>query len=152
MRREGWPTLLLYWVFWRLNRGPQGGADPQLSVMRVGDLDRVIERRRRAVLRRCTAAVDREGDAVNKAGVIAREENDRCGKFLGSSYPSCWCLGCELIHHLVGHSLHGPSARRAGGDGIDPDTTWAVLGSPGLRQQFQRCAARAVQSHAGLSK
>src|SRR3954447_26792120 len=61
MRHEGWPTLLLYWVFWRLNRGPQGVADPQLLVTRVGDLDRVIERRRRAVLRRCTAAVDREG-------------------------------------------------------------------------------------------
>ena len=42
----------------------------------------------RLVLRRDPAPVDRERDAVDEAGVITREEDDRRSKFLRFSYAT----------------------------------------------------------------
>ena len=50
-----------------------------------------IKRRRRRELRRDPAPVDRKSDAVDEAGIITGEEDDRRGKFLGLSYATCWC-------------------------------------------------------------
>jgi len=43
----------------------------------------------RLVLCRDPAPVDRESDAVDKAGIITCEEDDRRSKFLGLSYAAC---------------------------------------------------------------
>ena len=90
------------------------------------------ERHRRRTLRRNSASIDRKRDAVHEAGIIAGEEDDRRSKFLRLSYATCWCQRCELIHHLAGDCFHHPGARRAGGDGVDPDTTRAVFGVNGI--------------------
>jgi hypothetical protein len=37
------------------------------------------------------APVDRKCDAVDEAGVITGEEDDRRSEFLGLSYATCWC-------------------------------------------------------------
>ncbi len=37
------------------------------------------------------ASVDRKSDAVDEAGIITGEEDDRRSKFLGLSYATCWC-------------------------------------------------------------
>src|SRR5579875_1066945 len=79
-------------------------------------------------LRRYPASIDRKGDAVDEAGLVTCEEDDRRSKFLGLSYATCWRQRCELIHHLLGDRFHHAGARRAGGDGVDPDTTRAVFG------------------------
>jgi uncharacterized protein YfaQ (DUF2300 family) len=46
---------------------------------------------RRLVLRRDPAPVDSKCDAVDEAGIITCEEDDRRSKFLGLSYATCWC-------------------------------------------------------------
>jgi hypothetical protein len=43
----------------------------------------------RLVLCRDPAPVDRESDAVDEAGVVTGEEDDRRGKFLGLSHAAC---------------------------------------------------------------
>src|SRR5271165_3213083 len=106
----------------------------------------------RLVLCRYSAPVDCKCDAVHEAGIITGEEDDRRSKFLGLSNATCWCQRCELTHHLLGDCFHHAGARRAGGNGVDPDTTRAVFGGPGLRQQFESRPAGAIQSHAGLSE
>ena len=45
----------------------------------------------RLVSCRDPAPVNRKSDAVDEAGIIAGEEDDRRGKFLGLSYATCWC-------------------------------------------------------------
>ena len=45
----------------------------------------------RQALRRYPAPVDRKSDAVDEAGIITGEEDDRRSKFLGLSYATCWC-------------------------------------------------------------
>jgi hypothetical protein len=45
----------------------------------------------RLVSCRDPAPVDRKSDAVDEAGIITGEEDDRRGKFLGLSYATCWC-------------------------------------------------------------
>ena len=45
----------------------------------------------RLVLCRDPASIDRKSDAVDEAGIITCEEDDRRSKFLGLSYAACWC-------------------------------------------------------------
>ena len=45
----------------------------------------------RLVSCRDPAPVDRKSDAVDEAGIITCEEDDRRSKFLGLSYATCWC-------------------------------------------------------------
>jgi len=45
----------------------------------------------RLVLCRDPASIDRKSDAVDEAGIITCEEDDRRSKFLGLSYATCWC-------------------------------------------------------------
>jgi hypothetical protein len=44
----------------------------------------------RLVLCRDPAPVDRKSDAVDEAGIITGEEDDRRSKFLGLSHATCW--------------------------------------------------------------
>ena len=44
----------------------------------------------RLVLCRDPASIDRKSDAVDEAGIITCEEDDRRSKFLGLSYATCW--------------------------------------------------------------
>ena len=75
---------------------------------------------------RYSAPVDRKCDAVDEAGIITGEEDDRRGQFLGLSDATCWCLGCGLLHHLFGDTFHHRRARRAGGNGVDPNTAGRI--------------------------
>jgi hypothetical protein len=45
----------------------------------------------RPVSGRDPASIDRKSDAVDEAGIITCEEDDRRSKFLGLSYATCWC-------------------------------------------------------------
>src|SRR5579862_7488325 len=40
---------------------------------------------------RDSAAVDGQGDAVDEAGIVAGEEDDGRGEFLGLGHAACWC-------------------------------------------------------------
>jgi hypothetical protein len=51
----------------------------------------ILKRHRRLALRRYPASIDRKSDAVDEAGMITSEEDDRRSKFLGLSYATCWC-------------------------------------------------------------
>ena len=44
----------------------------------------------RLVLCRDPAPVDGKSDAVDEAGIVTGEEDDRRGKFLGLSHATCW--------------------------------------------------------------
>jgi len=52
-------------------------------------------RRRPALRRRYSASIDGMGDAVDEAGIITGDKDDRRSKLLGLSDAACWCEKCE---------------------------------------------------------
>jgi hypothetical protein len=61
---------------------------PVVVLTTGGDKDAAVLR---LVLCRDPASIDRKSDAVDEAGIITGEEDDRRSKFLGLSYAACWC-------------------------------------------------------------
>ena len=98
--RALWPSAQRWGVFLTINiRVLDGEFDnyvcahvdtPQLLVV-ICVLGFTLKRHRRQALRRDSAPVDRKSDAVDEAGIITGEEDDRRSKFLGLSYATCWC-------------------------------------------------------------